>query len=317
MKRRYVIIWMLLLIIGCAGCSRGNINAIDFEKVDDNSDKADCYLLSSSNPEFGGSVGNSLLLADENKWWNGLSYISDRAPKQAEVDFCGITYKGSYGNSRYESYNSFATDYYEGDDGLIFGLNADNGYLVYLNLKTLSFFEDEPTREEVEDVKSQGVEFASKYASEFIDVKEYELLEPNVVPYQPDESKSPTMTFYTYTFVKKINGEYSSSYISVQITSKGNLASIVVGDIWAFSGSLEQSIEKYKDINLDEVVIATLEELSRDKEAPSFQIERKYYALTPSGEAVMCVRATCRYRGLMGETENDSFEEVGLELIVK
>ena len=200
-----VLLVAILLVLACCGCN--NSGAKDVA----------CYLLSSSN-SLAADASKYLADASESKWWNGISFQSDSAKKEMTVKFQGKTYTGSYSCSYYDTYNSFATDYYDGEDGLEFGINAVNGKLVYINLKTQSFFEEEPLLPEKPGIEEESAEIAKEVAAQFADISEYEFISSYVTPYQPDEGQEPSMSFYTYTYCKTINGVNSSAYISVQVT---------------------------------------------------------------------------------------------------
>lgn len=255
-------------------------------------------------------------VTEDYKWWNGSSFSSPSAESTLYIKFDGKSYNVDYMYSRYDNYNSFATDYYDNTRGVTFGLNSNTGELVYINLKTPSFFKKEPLLQDVDNIKEIGLELAQKYASLFINLNDYILYNTRRSPYQPDRTQKAKMVFYTYTFVKKINNECSSAYISVQITSKGNLASIVIGDLNAFSDENKKQIESFKDIDIDNMVFSKLEEMTKDLDAPSFEITGKYYALTPDGDIVICVTATCSYTYINSENAKDTYTEV-FEFIIK
>lgn len=312
-----IVFFALALALCFSGCSSNSDPTESPFKDSHNDAGATCYLLSSSNSAFVADDSNPVA-ANGSIRWDGTSFTSESAAENMSIDFSGETYNGTYRNSRYDSYNSFATDYYDGDDGLVFGVNADNGKLVYLNLKTLSFFDLEPLLADIDNIEVDGVKIAEEYASQFIDVNSCTLIEPYVSPYQPDEAQDPTMMFYTYTYVKEINGENSSAYVSVQITSKGNLASVVVGDVDAFSqGSLTQ-INYYNDINIDELALGKMADVVNEEgiDSPTFNVQKKYYALTPTGEVVICVKATCTYYDVMNNEAAQQQTTVGFELMI-
>jgi hypothetical protein len=289
MKNAIIVLGLFLSItVCCAGCGN-NINGFD------NQDVINCYILSLSNVLSEKSESN-FSMAEEAQWWNGVSFSSEVAPREMTIEFAGKEYSGTYRNSRYDSYNSFATDYYDGEDGLIFGINSSNEEIVYINLKTLSFFEEEPRLDDNEHIESEGIEFAKAYASMLANIDGYTLLPPYVAAYQPD-SGEPTMMLYTYTFTKQIADEVSSAYVSVQLTSKGNLASIVVGDIGAFSDpDIVQFCEGYfSNVDVDALVSKQVTNICRNVDLTGLEVQNKYYAMTPEGQVVMCVRATCTY----------------------
>lgn len=255
-------------------------------------------------------------VTEDYKWWNGSSFSSPSAENTLYIKFDGKSYNVDYLYSRYNNYNSFATDYYDNTRGVTLGLNSNTGELVYINLKTPSFFEKEPLLQDVDNIKEIGLELAQKYASLFINLSDYILYNTRRSPYQPDRTQKAKMVFYTYTFIKKINNECSSAYISVQITSKGNLASIVIGDLNAFSDENKKQIESFKDIDIDNMVFSKLEKMTKRLDAPSFEITDKYYALTPDGDIVICVTATCSYTYINSKNVKDTYTEV-FDFIIK
>jgi hypothetical protein len=248
---------------------------------------------------------SSLKVAEEYKWWNGNSFSSPSAESTLYVKFDGKSYNVDYIYSRYNNYNSFATDYYGNTRGVTFGINSNTGELVYINLKTSSFFRSEPKLEDVDNIKETGKELAEKYASMYIDLSDYILYNTRRSPYQPDRTQKTKMVFYTYTFVKKINNECSSAYISVQITSKGNLASIVIGDLNAFSDQYTKQIDSFKDLDIDNLVISELKSITKELDSPTFDITNKYYALNPEGKIVICVTAKCSYYIINDQNERE------------
>lgn len=273
-----------------------------------------CYLLSSSNSEIYND-GNEVKSASEQKWWNGQTFISTDSPKTRSIEFNNMTYEGNYKYSVFEEYNSFASDYYECPDGLEFAINHSNNEIVYLNLKTLSFFEEEPLKEDVIKSFDSGIELAKKTASEITDITGYALKGPSEFSYQPDRDAAPTMTLYTYTFDNEINNEESSAYISVQLTSKGNLASVSVGDIHAYADIEKASIRDSLQRKTDSLVKEAMKALISKGDANN-SIERRYLAKTPDDSIVMCVRAVSTFND---QTKDGSSipTSVGFEFIVK
>ena len=316
MKKTYTILLLsLLLTLFCCGCNNRSTNDSD-STSDQRTSEVDCYFLSASNADLLRG-GENLVVATESRWWNGTSYKSESAKKEIAIEFCGRTFKGSYRCTRYDNYNSFATDYYDGEDGLEFGINADNGNIVYVNLKTLSFFEQEPLLDDIKGIEDGSVQIAKECASQLTDISEYTLVDSYATPYQPEDIQTPTMMFYTYTFVKTINDENSSAYISVQTTSKGNIASVVVGDIDAFTEDVLEQKELFKTVELNEVVLNKMKEITKDLDSPTFTIDKKYYSVTPAGELVVCVRATCAYSEKIEGEISEQTAQVGFEFLLK
>ena len=298
-----VLLVSFLLVLACCGCNNSGTKVVA------------CYLLSSSN-SLAADASKYLADASESKWWNGISFQLDSAKKEMTVEFQGKTYTGSYSCSYYDTYNSFATDYYDGEDGLEFGINANSGKLVYINLKTLSFFEEEPLLPEKTGIEEESTEIAKEVASQFADISDFEV-SSEVTPYQPDEGQEPSMSFYTYTYWRIINGERSSAYVTVQVTSKGNIASVVVGDLDAFEGEALQQAKVYKNIDVDETVLDVMKKITKDLNSPACKVKEKYYSVTPDGELVVAVRASCSFYDKIDGELSDYPSGIGYELIIK
>lgn len=273
-----------------------------------------CFLLSSSNSAMYND--SNINIAEENKWWNGNSFISNDADANLAINFNNSIYNCIYQNSRYDNYNSFATNYYISDDGSLFGINSITKELVYINFKTLLFFEKEPYIPDIDDIDRIGEDIALKYVSTFTDPKDYILFDVYKTPYQPNENEKSKMTLLTYTFVKEINNECSSAYISVQITSKGHLASIVVGDINAFSEENTKKANAFNNVDIDTLVLNKLKTITRNLNSPLFEITKKYYALTPDNEIVICITAKCQYQTNDSNKQTQT-ESIAFEFIIK
>lgn len=298
-----VLLVSFLLVLACCGCNNSGTKDVA------------CYLLSSSN-SLAADASEYLTDASESKWWNGTSFQSDSAKKEMTVEFQGKTYTGSYKYSYYDIYNSFATDYYDGGDGLEFGINAVNGKLVYINLKTLSFFKEEPLLPEKPRIEDESAEIAKEVASQFADISDFEV-SSEVMPFQPDEIQATTMSFYTYTYWKIVNGERSSDYVTIQVTSKGNIASVLVGDIDAFEGEALQQAKVYKNIDVDETVLDVMKKITKNLNSPTCKVEEKCYSVTPDGELVVVVRASCSFYDKIDGELSDYPSGIGYELIIK
>ncbi|MCR5344570.1 MAG: hypothetical protein K6E46_00755 [Lachnospiraceae bacterium] len=276
------------------------------------------------------SVGNSNHIIDtssvkkakECKWWNGNNFTSTSVEARRSIPFINRIYTVDYKYTRYDNYNSFATDYYSDAKGISFGVNSNTGELVYVNLKSLSFWKSELKLDDIANIKKIGEKMAERYAAIYIDLDDYILYSTSQKPYRSITDSNVKMTFLTYTYVKLINGDPSSAYVSVQITSKGHLASIVIGDLNAFpdinsfSKKRKEQLDRFNDIDVDNTVISKLEEMTKGLDAPSFEITDKYYALTPDGDIVICVTATCSYTYINSENVKDTYTEV-FEFIIK
>mgnify|MGYP003317277668 CR=1 FL=1 len=275
--------------------------------------KIGCALLSVNNAPAPMSE-SGFAFGAESKYWNGKSFTSDTAQKERLVDFCEKTYTGAYRFSRYDSYHSFATDYYGNKGGVEFGVHSQNGKLVYINFKTTAFFEKEAALADVSDIAEEAPKIARSYAKQFINVDEYTALEPHITDYQPDAERDPLMTLRTYTFAKTINGMKSSDFISVQVTSKGHLASVVVGDIYAYADDVLLTMKSFGKADIEALVNGQIKKMAGLPKSAEPSVEEMCCAVSPEGEPTVCVRASCAYRGEDGE---EDVRKIGFEFVVK
>lgn len=262
---------------------------------------AKCYLLSSYIV-----VENENGMAEESAYWNGISFDSATAEKTKTVNFLGQTYSGEYVKSRHEIYNSFATDYYKGEQYYELGVNSQTGELVCLNLCTNEFLELEQKREDVDNPETALLQEAKKYAAQFITVDDYQM---SLEVSDRTSDGEVILQYYTYTFAKYVNNRKTMDYLSVKMTSKGNLASIWVGEAGMLTEDTCASIDEYEKVNIMEM----LEDYSSDEYAVRYEIDEVYYARNKEGKIVMCVRA-------IGTWQNEgSAEELrgGFEFVIK
>ena len=265
-----------------------------------------CYIVGDFN-----SIGNLYVdkesgvpVGSEIRQWDGTIYDSEDALLSRTIRVGGEQFSGEYRYSRYDLYNSYVTDYYAGEDGLQFAVNASTGELVYLNLMTKTFFSQEPLKEEIDDIETFGAEIAKRYASMFIPIEEYEQLDYRAVPYQPNVADPPSMTNYQYTFMRRINGVDTTAFVTIQITSKGNLSSIVVGDVDAVIDKESELKDRFEEIDLDAIATETMSRLFPNKTSYTCEVKQKFFVVTPDGEAGACVWAESIFsETIMGEVQ--------------
>lgn len=174
--------------------------------------------------------------------------------------FQGKEYTGSYTRSKNEKLNSYITDFYRSKDGINFGLNRSSGRLVYINFLTSDFFNTEPFLPDVENSSDFAKNLSQKIAQSFIETSSYELIIEDEDVYYSEIDSEKSIVFFEFTYAKKVEGYYSSDYISIRITSKGNVASVKVGDIGSFenisfsinSSDVEKSINNKVNKELKE-----------------------------------------------------------------
>lgn len=225
-------------------------------------------------------------ISSEMSEWDGLYFQTD-CPKELSRSILGETYYGTYRDSTYEKLDSYVTDIYECESGEEFGVRHDTGEPVYLNLMTADFFETEPLLDDVPDAEEAAIALAKETARQFLpDYDEYEMTVDEPKPYVNDkDGQEYRMTFYFINFIRIAAGYNSSDFMTVKVTSKGHLASLIVGDTGAFSGK-ELSIDKAKvdksiEKKVEDVYAATPYELLSNK------IDDQKLVVTKDGKAAV------------------------------
>ena len=215
--------------------------------------------------------------------WSG-EYFDNGSKEEKTCHVQGTEYVGIYKKSIVEKWNSYTTDVYDTEDHIEFGLRHDTGELTYINLMNADFFDTEPYLPEKIQAEEQAYSLAKKIANDFIDdLENYEQIteEPRTT-YKTKNGISYKITYYVTTFAKRISGCLSSDYISVKVTSKGNLASIIMGDIGAFDNDL-------MDFDISKVKQSITEKVSTIYNESKLKLENVKYSyqrlvMTPDGE---------------------------------
>lgn len=219
--------------------------------------------------------------------WDQQYFEKDGVDKEKKVSFDDTIYTGKYNKSIVRKGESYSTDIYANDKGIKFGFKENSNQLVLLNLMNNEFFETEPFRDDIKDSDKNALDLAKKIAKKYINISQYEiLLEEPVTREKSKDEITYYITYYTFTFVKKVNDVYSSDYLSVKITSKGNLASLYIGDLNAFD-NLEKvgfSIEDINKVN-SEKILDTYNKLGHEILEQNVSYQR--LVITPEGNLAL------------------------------
>lgn len=271
-----------------------------------------CAFVSGCNPQ-GISSYNSIVsdvandgvaVGSECDFWTGAYFEkSDMESKSFNVN--GKTYTGEYDKSIVYKLNSYTTDIYVDNNSFKFGIRSDTSEVVLVNLMNADFFSTEPFLEDVENPQETAIALSKEIAKGYVDnIDEYEqIIEDPVVRENEKDGKTYQLTYYFTTFARKIAGYYTSDYITVKMTSKGNLASIIMGDIGAFS---DKQIEIDSDL-LNESVTQKVNEVyeKTEYELLNSEIRDQKLTLTPDGD--ICILSNVRVE-LYQEGAEQNFE---------
>lgn len=182
--------------------------------------------------------------------WEDTYFEKEAVTKEKEIVFNDRTYTGKYAKSIIKKWNSYVTDIYTDDEGVKIGFKENTNQLVMLDLMNDEFFKTEPFKDDIDNSKYNAISLAKKIASKYISINQYELITEDSISeeYARDDVKS-YITYYTFTFMKKFNVKINSSdYLSIKITSKGNLAALYMGDL-NFFDNLENRYYVIEDVN--------------------------------------------------------------------
>ncbi len=240
-------------------------------------------------------ANDGVLSTVETTYWTGTYFTKENMP-QKSCDFNGKTYTGSYQKSIVNKPNSYTTNIYNDGNGLEFGIRDDNGALVYINFMTPDFFETEPYLCETIKSYKEAILLASNIADRYLeDPSLYTLFDESKLTRQYEkDGKIYELTYYYVTFAKKVQGYFSSDHITVRITSKGNIASVYMGDINAFDGK-DMKIDVVKlDESLSNKIQKTYDKVGFS--VSQSKVEDQKIVLTPDGD--VCVYSYVSIKGV-------------------
>lgn len=253
------------------------------------------------------SANDIYSVESEIDYWTGVYFEKEHmGDKTCQV--LGNHYSGSYSQSIVEKMNSYTTDIYVDDNHIEFGLRDDNGELAYINLMNANFFDTQPYLPDVDNPSEAAISFATQIASEYVDIADYtQIIEEPMTRYKEREGTTYEITYYIVTFAKKVNGYFSSDFISVKVTSKGTLASIKMGDINAFS---DVSIA-FEETTMNQSISKKIESTYKNSKfnMKNSNVEDQKIVLTPNGDI-------CMYSDIVVEGVEDSNPAVSTRVVI-
>lgn len=190
------------------------------------------------------TANDSTNIEVECNYWTGVYFIKDHMPS-ASCEVMGIVYSGDYKQSIVDKLNSYTTNIYMDANRIEFGIRDDTGELVFINFMNAQFFDTEPFLNDIENAQEMSLSLSRQVASNYVnDLNEYEqIIENPITRYKEKDGANYEITYFITTFARKIDQYYTSDYISIKVTSKGNIASIMIGDLNAFSNIKEISFD--------------------------------------------------------------------------
>ena len=228
--------------------------------------------------------------AVEVDFWTGVYFHKeDMADKTFVMN--DISYSASYDRSINNKFNSYTTDFYNDENYIEFAVRSDTDDIVLFNVMNAEFFDTEPRLPDISNPQENAIALAKEIAGEYINIFDYTQIieEPMVRDYEID-GVTYGITYYVIVFAKKVNGYFSSDFMSVKITSKGHFASFRMGDIGAF----DDVALDFDATVLNQSITEKIESAYTEKSlvAQNFQIKDQKMALSPDGDIGVCSDVT-------------------------
>lgn len=227
------------------------------------------------------TANDGIIAEVEWEWWLGQRINNKEAAASKKWLDGEKEIVVQYSYSDYLPFSCLLTDFYNGEE-CILSYCADNGKLVgvhYSNLINKDYYQ----KKDVEDPYHFAKEKAMNIAAEHIEIPSYCLDESTQTLTYNDEA----ITLYTFKFIKCVNEYMTSDYFCVQITSKGDLRTMRIGDIGLYNNVDLSAIDK--DI-LEQSIAQKMSELYRTQGKYSYSVQEQSLAFTPEGETVIVSR---------------------------
>lgn len=276
-RKLFGIILASLLLLSMAGCAQKPNHVIR------------CYLIQDGRQYYRpvklnvDGNGNGLL---PDMWLDGYpSFEDETAAATKTVTYNGVEFSAKYLYSRCVSPTSFYKDFYmakaEGAGRMWFYYNGVTDELIGMFPYSLDTFQTaEAALPEINASEETLAEIARQYAADYVDIDDYTLVDSYVRQINKDEG----LVGYRYTFSRMINGQESMDCVELEISPKGQLSELILGDIGIFTQEHEETLAVFADADIDDLIADTIPE---DSTLYIEEIEHLRYAVTPEGQAVL------------------------------
>lgn len=262
-----ICIILLLSVVLLNGCSRG----------------VECKMISS---EANANQMDELVEISTNDkvdYWNGITYVSETAPKTAEAKLGEDVFSGEYEYSICAAFNKNPANYYIAGDGTEFALEVGTDRLVYVH-----FTADKNIGNNGFPNEDEALDMAICAASEITDLGSY------TTEYYPAANKYGRSEV---RFVKYIDGMASWDRISVLFNVKGILSDIIIGEINAFDRATESKMKHLREIDAQKAVSDKLfsGQTKGKLRLSAVTTGEKTLVVTPKGELAVVVNVTATF----------------------
>ncbi|MBE6920301.1 MAG: hypothetical protein E7468_01905 [Ruminococcaceae bacterium] len=220
-------------------------------------------------------------ISQEKDYW-AVRTIIEGKQGYGSCEFLGKQITGTYYLTQSIPCTPYTVDRYFTNEGVEFSLRSDTGELKTLNLMSKDFFATEPFLEDVNNPKETVVAIARKVAEKFIDPSNYKQTTRELRTRTVErDGKDYSLTYYEVAFTKNVCGYPTRDHITMEITSKGNIAQIAIGDI----GGLDNLSIKIDNSKVQDVIAAKIDKIYTQKSfsVVSLNVAQQTLARTPDG----------------------------------
>ncbi len=222
------------------------------------------------------------------------------------VTFLDNEYYGKYQNSSDSIRFSSTIDYFETESKtsrVIFGVRSDNGKLAYISFKNPDFFTEQRNLEDLDNALDYATNLSKDIIGKIVsDPDAYEMIIEN--PYEMSY-----MDIFHIVFVKKYGGYISSDKISFEVTSRGTLCCVTIGDIGAYDSNL---INRTDDKIIEENVEKKIEEIFRNKSneysVQNITVKEKELVKLPDGKTGVLSHVEVEMKSVNDTTDDHTFK---------
>lgn len=214
----------------------------------------------------------------EKEWWNEESMKVEDVTKHRTFTIDGKKQELNYDHSQYIRRQPQITDYYRNDEVEVYVSSVDetvNGYR-YLHMITDDYY----GKKDVSNPYEFALQKAKEVASKYINIEEYSVEEKIF----EDERSTGKVTYYTIRFVKYIDTIRTSDYVSVYVTSKGDVREMFASNIGIFDHIETETIDL---LEVEQSVKNKLEVLYGEKKGYSYKIVEQTMTYSPEEDLVL------------------------------
>lgn len=212
----------------------------------------------------------------EKDWWLGYSTVQDVDERTKIVEVNGKEHTVTYFTSSSEKYSHVPLNCFHNDEITIEFSSLDGSIrsVYYHNL----IDDDYHMKDDMENPYETAYEMAEQIASQYISISDYALIE-NQWEYTIQGIRRCAVYYFQFL---KYAGEYETTdYLTISITSKGDISRLCIRDIGRYDTIQPTQIDNSA---VDASVAAKLHELFGKDGTYTYEIDRQTLTYTPEGK---------------------------------